>query len=112
MGCEGHGSWLETAKGVEAMKPKWEDASHYSRDDKERVPHTFEVRFADVRVAVTRWIHGEPDRWYLICPEADMSHELLRSRDLKEAKHEALRLIHIVFSRRMRALDKLIVEEA
>lgn len=92
-------------------KPKWEDVSSYSQNDRERVPHTFEIRIADARVIVTRWVHGEPDRWYLICPEAGMSRDLLCNRDLGEAKKEALRLVHIVFSRRMCALDRLIVEE-
>lgn len=87
---------------------KWKDISSYSQSDKKRVPRTFEIRAADVRVCVTRWIHGDPARWYLLCPEAGyVSHTGLNNQDLEDAKHEALCRVHDVLAKRVEAIEAL-----
>lgn len=87
---------------------KWTDVSSYCRSDTKRVPHTFEIRAGDVRVCVTRWIHVDPARWYLLCPEAGyVSHTGLNNQDLEDAKHEALCRVHDVLAKRVEAIEAL-----
>jgi len=85
---------------------KW-TISSYSQSDK-RVPHTFEIRTSGVTVVVTRWVHGDPARWYLLCHEAGyVSHTGLNNQDIEDAKHEALFRVHDVLAKRVEAIEAL-----
>lgn len=87
---------------------KWKDISSYSQSDKKRVPHTFEIRASGLIVTVTRWIHGDPARWYLLCYEAGFrSHTGLNNQDLEDAKKEALWKVHDIFTKRVEAIEAL-----
>jgi len=91
---------------------KWKDVSSYSRDDTERAPRTFEIRTDAIIVVVTRWIHGDPARWYLTCREAGFSsHYGLNNQDLKDAQKEALWRVHDILIKRAEAIEKLMEEK-
>ncbi len=46
---------------------KWKDVSSFSQGDKARIPCSFELRAAGIRIAVSRHIHYAPDAWVLRC---------------------------------------------
>jgi hypothetical protein len=90
----------------------WKDVSSYSASDKEGVPRTLEIR-ADggVIITVTRWVHGDPTRWYFICHAvACNSHRELSNLELEDAKREALGLVHDLLLKRVKAIEKLMKE--
>jgi hypothetical protein len=73
---------------------QWKDVTSYSRDDKERIPSSFETRAGDLRITVTRHIHYPPDVWLLSVAEYSRLNLIeLRSRDLADAQAEALTLV-------------------
>lgn len=45
----------------------WKNISSYSQGDKVRLPKTFELRCAGLRLVVTRRIHCAADAWFLDC---------------------------------------------
>lgn len=68
--------------------PVWKDISTYSRDDKQRAPCSFEIRFGSaIRLVVTRRIHQEG--WYADCAPF-FNYTKLHSSFIEEAKREAL----------------------
>ena len=82
----------------------WEDETSYSRGDKERVPRTWTCRLGGhLRVTVTRHIHYPPDDWLLFClPFFDG--RVLKAKDIKQAKCEALLLVKEKLREAMRQL--------
>ncbi|WP_421696878.1 hypothetical protein [Ancylobacter sp.] len=50
------------------MSAKWKDITSYSRDDKERVPSTWELRLTPyTRIFVMRSHRADPDNWTMHC---------------------------------------------
>jgi len=45
----------------------WKDISIYSKDDKIKVPRTYEFRCAGFWIIVTRSLYHSPDAWILSC---------------------------------------------
>jgi hypothetical protein len=88
---------------------RWRDISRYCKDDKDRVPYRFQIQAADgVFVIVTRWVHGDPMRWYLICRAAACNiHMELSNLDLEDAKREALGHVHELLIKRAQTVEKL-----
>lgn len=72
--------------------PAWKDITTFSRGDKERTPRTYEIILGAVVLTVTRWIHGDPGRWYLDCSLLVGRREL-QSIDIEGAKREAMLLL-------------------
>jgi hypothetical protein len=95
---------------MEAMK--WKDVSSYSKSDKERVPKTFEIRADDgIVIIVTRWVSGDPTRWYFICPAVACNiHRELSNLELEDAKREALWRVYDLLVKRVKAIEKLMKE--
>jgi hypothetical protein len=73
----------------------WEDATSYSRGEKNRTPSMWRVvTDKGMRVFVHRHIHYAPDQWLLSCYTPDLCQNVvLKSTEADEAKREALDLI-------------------
>jgi hypothetical protein len=71
---------------------KWKDITNYSRDDKERIPRTYELEIKDVRLRVTRKLLGDPGIWYgvIISGTGELRDKPLGSRSIDHAKAELL----------------------
>lgn len=74
-------------------KPAWKDISSYGRNDTDRTPRSFEIRTRNLRIAVTRHIHLPADQWGLDCYELAIFLRALQSKDIEDAKKEALLII-------------------
>lgn len=68
----------------------WRDISSYSRDDKERIPCSFDINLGGVRLVVTRKLHMQG--WYADAPPL-FSTLKLHSEDIEGAKNEALTVL-------------------
>lgn len=91
---------------------KWNDETTYSRDDTARTPRTWTIESSGIKVTVTRWRHGDPTRWYLICHEVGFaSPSGLNHQDLEDAKKEALWKVHDVLTKRVEAIEALMEEK-
>ena len=76
------------------MADIWNDITSYSRNNKERVPQTWELKRDSLRIRVSRHINYEPDQWLLSCREFGIDNHLLKSKNIEEAKNEALVLLY------------------
>ena len=73
------------------MKYKWRDTTTYAQDDKERVPRAFTIEGEHhLSVYVTRWIHDDPEKWYLSCNNLGIKWQEMSNKKIDGAKHEAL----------------------
>lgn len=68
---------------------KWKNTTSYSRDDKEKVPTTWELTIPGVRVIVHRWI-GDDTGWYGTCRELGEDKRRLTKSFIEEAQEEFL----------------------
>jgi hypothetical protein len=73
------------------MKHKWRDTTTYSYKDKERIPRSFSIDGDHhLSIDVTRWINGEPEKWYLSCSKLGIKWQEMSNKEIDGAKHEAL----------------------
>lgn len=74
-------------------KPReWEDITSYSRGQTDRTPRSWSLGVGIFRVVVSRWIHGDKDKWYLSCDPLAERREL-KAKDIIAAQEEALDLL-------------------
>lgn len=73
------------------MKEHWEDATSYSRNDKDRTPRTWELKLNGFRISVTRHIHYPKDQWLLLTKLHDYVE--LENKDIEFAKVEAVETV-------------------
>lgn len=71
---------------------EWKDVSSWSRSETDRTPKSWEIRLGGILVFVTRHIHYAKDDWVLRC-EAFFGDMALESKDIDEAKAEAVRIV-------------------
>ncbi len=58
-------------------RPVWEDITSYSRDDRERIPSTWELRLTrEVRIVVTRGHIYDRENWVMHCAPWFDTHSL------------------------------------
>lgn len=76
----------------------WEDSTSYSQKGTgwgrgECESSTWETMAGQVRIVVTRWHHGDPNRWYLLCKRlgVDIWKELAET--LEDSKALAVDLV-------------------
>lgn len=70
----------------------WNDVSSFSQGDKERIPNCWKIKGGKLTVTVHRHIHFKKDDWLLSC-EPWFSQHLLDSKEVEEAKNEALQKV-------------------
>lgn len=69
----------------------WKDVSSYGKGE-DQTPKSWECRAGAFKMCVSRYVRGEPDRWYLSClPWFDFRE--LKSTDTEEAKCQAKNLV-------------------
>jgi hypothetical protein len=69
-------------------------------------PVTGELNTGHLRIIVSRWTDGDPDRWYLTCWHVGLSRHELSAPSLLTAKLEALSFVQrrlAVFTRSVNA---------
>lgn len=88
---------------------KWKDVSSYSKKDKERIPHTWELRIEGLRIVVTRHIYY-PLTWLLICRELGIDGINLHNDNVDEAKSAAIELILSELTTKRGQIEKQIEE--
>lgn len=72
---------------------KWKDSTSYSRDDKERIPSSYDISDGkELRITVHR-LQGIKEDWFVSCPELRIQGKTLQSRDIDAAKREALSIV-------------------
>jgi len=86
----------------------WVDRSSWGQMDNDRTPKTWELQVLWDDVIVTRWIYGEPGRWYVNCESVGLRNRVLISGDIEEAKKEAVYLV----LRRLKAWESKLREVA
>lgn len=69
----------------------WEDATSYSRGDKERIPSIWHLKVGCLRIAIHRLIRMEG--WFVTCYALDIENNPLCSEDINKAKIEGLQLV-------------------
>lgn len=71
---------------------KWKNTSSFSQGDKDRTPNCWTTKAGRIRIVVHRHIHHAPDVWLLSCDALRIGNEL-KSRDIEDAKGEALAIV-------------------
>lgn len=84
----------------------WRDETSYSRDEKEpRTPRTWATSVGPIRVWVSRHIHYAPDEW-TIGASALVVTRAAKSKDLEEAKAEAVTALRRIVAQIVKALPE------
>lgn len=74
------------------MTLNWKDTTSYARGDK-REPRTWRALAGPIAIVVTRHINYSPDQWLVSCDLLAPFPVALESRDLEDAKSEAIGLV-------------------
>lgn len=98
---------MGATEGMEAVsKPKWKDATSYSRDERGRVdPNAWELVVSDLRIVVHRW-HGL-EGWYGSCRDLGVEKMALAATVAESAQNEFLVVCRRLCERRAKALAAL-----
>jgi len=74
---------------------EWKDISSYSQQDRNHIPHTFEIRRGQIRVSISKHIayRGNEHPWVLHCVPWYNTYHLNTAKTADEAKDAALVLI-------------------
>lgn len=75
------------------MAVSFRDVTSYSRSTKDRIPRTWEANIAGVRLTVTRHIFYPDDSWVVASAPSIIETQVLQSKDIEEAKDEAVELL-------------------
>lgn len=75
------------------MAVEFKDVTSHSQGIKERTPRTWEAKIGCVRLTVTRHVHYALDEWIARSHPNIIDMELLQSKDIDEAKDEAVELL-------------------
>ena len=70
----------------------WKDETSYSQSEKERIPRTWSVKLADMRLVVTR-SHGL-EGWFV--DSAITGRRQLKSEEVAPAQIEALKMVRAI----------------
>ena len=73
---------------------QWKDITSYSQNDSERVPSVWNISIGGMKVCVHRYTGYAKDDWLLSTYNPGFfDRNLLKSKDIEKAKHEALMLV-------------------
>ena len=79
-------------------KNQWNDATSYSRDDKERKPTAWEICGDRLRIYITCRHINNPGNWVMHCrPWFDTTD--LKVDTLEEAKEKAVKMVYAVLAK-------------
>ncbi len=73
--------------------PQWKDTSSYSRGEKDRTPNSWSLKVGIFDLIVHHHIYYEPSQWLASCSPYVFDNRELKSKDIKKAKAEALKLL-------------------
>lgn len=79
----------------------WKDHTGRSVGEPASVVRSVGTVVGSMKVSVTRWIHGEPNVWYLNCDDLWLKYEPLKATDLEGATLEAVRKVTRVVRRNL-----------
>jgi len=90
-------------------KPTWKDATSYSRNDKDRIPQTWEIDLGgNLKLGVTRHRHYESDQWLFYCHQLNLEEPLnYRGDDPRRAHIEAANKVRAWLTRITKRIDAL-----
>jgi hypothetical protein len=71
----------------------WKDTTSFSQGEKDRTPRCWTAKAGRVQIVVHRHIHFPPDAWLLSCAALRIDNRQLKSKDVDEAKQEAVRIV-------------------
>jgi hypothetical protein len=86
---------------------KWKDVSSYCQGDVDCTPRTWSVDAGAVTIIITRWLFGNPDRWYLSCAQCNLNRVELNNLDIEPAKKEAVELVRSYLQTMLAAVDRI-----
>lgn len=74
---------------------EWKDITSHSRDDKERIPNTWDTKAGNLRITITRghiYHRGSPEPWVVHCRPWFDTHPLkgIKADDIEGAQTKAL----------------------
>lgn len=72
---------------------KWKDVTSFSQGDTDRTPRSWTANAGRIRIDVHRHIHYPPDVWLLSCDALRIDNNELPSRDIEDAKCEAVAVV-------------------
>ena len=87
------------------LPPPWTDISSHPQGTTDRTPKTWEAKFGQLRLIVTRHVHHHPDRWLARCEPFFILTELESTR-IDEAVEEATGMLHQAVADVMAALER------
>lgn len=87
---------------------KWEDTSSYSQNDKEKIPHAYDIQPKDnsFRLCVHR-LHGIPNIWFYSLDWVSVSKKELRAKTIVHAQAEAIELVRKRLKAVLAKLDEI-----
>lgn len=74
------------------MRIKWTDDTSYTKGETRPLPRTYSADLGLFNVIVTRYIHSDPNRWYLVI-DGICQFMPLKNKVIRFAKVEALRYL-------------------
>lgn len=74
------------------MAIEFKDTTSYSRDEKDRTPRTWQAHIGKFSITVTRHINYDPDVWIAMTSPDILDKKVLKSKDIEDAKKEAIDL--------------------
>lgn len=90
------------------MRIEWKDVTSYYRSDEARVSKSFEYQTDFLRFTVTRHENHGPDVWTLRCDDVGIDYNrALDSKELDDAKAEAIEFVRRRLSEMLRSLPKV-----
>lgn len=93
------------------MAAEWRDATSYSRDDKERKPTAFALKFGGIRLSVTSGHIYYRGKWVMHCEPFYNTYPLAGTTEA-EAKSQAVALVQIKIEEAAKELaDYLVVAQ-
>ena len=75
-------------------KPEWKDITSFSRDDKKRIPTTYELDNGTLRIVITCKHFYYPGEWVMHCARIAIdTYHLKNANNLEDAKRLAIEFI-------------------
>lgn len=88
--------------------PAWEDSSSWSQSESDRsVPKSWKLQLGQFRLDVHHHIHHEPDVWLVSCYPELFCLAKLASKDVDEAKCQAVAKLQVVLQEALADIARL-----
>lgn len=79
----------------------WKDFTSRSVGEPASTVRTIGTVIGSMKMSLTRWIHGEPNVWYLNCDDLWLKYEPLKATDLEDATLEAVKKVTRIVRRNL-----------